>query len=119
VPYPSHDVDHKAVTRSKDYLMNGYRLIALFIPALLSAFVVNSAAQNRHDGGPPFGLTQLQPVDAGANHRAQGQRAYGPKNPYNIFINYELGMHCVGLTSPIAASFPPTTAFRPRLFNPE
>ncbi len=26
----------------------------------------------------------------------KGEIFYNPKNPYNIFSNYELGMHCVG-----------------------
>ena len=110
--------------------MNGYRVIALLIPALLSAFVLGSAAETRHDGGAPFGLTELRPVQRGPDGPAEDQRTYEPKNPFNIFINYELGMHCVGFDVSYCCIIPPYNSIqaqavqsgmngmKPRLLSP-
>jgi mono/diheme cytochrome c family protein len=87
--------------------MNRYRVAALLIPFFLSAFVVHSAAQKQHDAALPFGFAELLPLDAAANGDAEGQRFYEPKNPYAIFINYELGMHCVGFDVSYCCIIPP------------
>lgn len=82
-------------------------------------------AESRYDPHPPFGLGLLAPT------KAQGhETVYNPKNPYNIFINYELGMHCVGFDLSYCCIIPPYNSIeaqavrsgeegaRPRLLSP-
>jgi mono/diheme cytochrome c family protein len=69
----------------------------------------------RHDyvKFPPFRLDGLkkQPVPAG------GAVLYGPKNPYNIFINYELGMHCVGFDVSYCCIIPPYNSIQAQVIR--
>jgi mono/diheme cytochrome c family protein len=70
---------------------------------------------------PPFGMSGLK-AD-GAN--------FAPKNNYNIFINYELGMHCVGFEMSYCCVIPPYNSIQaqviqsgisgklPKLLSPE
>ncbi len=46
---------------------------------------------------PPFSMSKL---------KADGVH-FAPKNDYNIFINYELGMHCVGFEMSYCCVIPP------------
>jgi len=62
------------------------------------AFV--AAKDGSYDPAPPFSLKLLNSAEGGA-------KAYGPRNPYNIFINYELGMHCVGFDLSYCCIIPP------------
>ena len=48
---------------------------------------------------PPFELSALKSTKDGKH--------YQPKNDYNIFINYELGMHCVGFEMSYCCVIPP------------
>ncbi len=61
-----------------------------------------------------------------------GQSVYLPVNPYNIFTNYELGMHCVGFDMSYCCVIPPYNSIqaqavrcasindtRPKLLSPE
>ena len=70
----------------------GRAFCLLLVCAVLLPLVVGAAAaptgRKRNGTDPPFGLGLLSPVKDFPLHR--------PKNPYNIFVNYELGMHCVG-----------------------
>jgi hypothetical protein len=111
--------------------MNGYRVMALLVPALLSAFVVNSAVHKRYDGGPPFGFAGLKSIGITAQDGQTAKPAYEPKNPYAIFINYELGMHCVGFDVSYCCIIPPYNSIqaqivqsgahgaKPRLLSPD
>ena len=83
-----------------------------------------------YDPAPPFTLTASTP--ASATPGAEGEEAvFGPGNPYNIFINYELGMHCVGFDMSYCCIIPPYNSIQaqairsgaagglPRLLTPE
>ena len=47
-------------------------------------------ASSGYDKTPPFGMDNLEKV------KVKGADAYQPKADYSMFVNYELGMHCVG-----------------------
>lgn len=74
----------------------------------------------------PFSLNGLATAMVG------GQPAFLPVNPYNIFINYELGMHCVGFNMTYCCMIPPYNSIqaqgvrsgtaeesKPKLLSPE
>lgn len=67
-------------------------------------YVVAAAAirEQEYDVNPPFELSLLHPYEA-----TSGTYFFDPKNPYNIFINYELGMHCVGYDISYCCIIPP------------
>jgi mono/diheme cytochrome c family protein len=60
------------------------------------------AADYSYDVNPPFSTTGLEKVKL-----AGEVNAFDPRNPYNIFINYELGMHCVGFDVSYCCVIPP------------
>jgi len=64
-----------------------------------AAAVVSMTATSSfaYDSNPPFKLSKLKKV--GSN--------YEPANKYNIFVNYELGMHCVGFSMDYCCVIPP------------
>ncbi|MHB8909901.1 MAG: hypothetical protein ACYDAA_13590 [Syntrophales bacterium] len=111
--------------------MNAYRVLAFLVPALLSAFLADSAARKRYDGGPPFGLAGLKPAVITAQEGKTERPVYEPKNPYAIFVNYELGMHCVGFDVSYCCIIPPYNSVqaqvvrtgshgtKPRLLSPD
>jgi hypothetical protein len=68
----------------------------------LAIVSVSLAAGSRNDTSPPFRMTKLQPVQLGG-----GGPAFNPRNPFDIFINYELGMHCVGFDVSYCCVIPP------------
>ena len=78
-------------------------LLSLPLAALLLAPAASFGAQK---DSPRFKLTALQKVEA---KDSAGKRAmlYDPPNPYAIFINYELGMHCVGFDISYCCVIPP------------
>jgi mono/diheme cytochrome c family protein len=79
--------------------------LSLFVMCVLIVSVaIADAADNSN---PPFKLTQLKKVEIKAGIPAKIVAAYDPKNPYNIFINYELGMHCVGFDISYCCVIPP------------
>ena len=59
-----------------------------------------------NEGNPPFGLTSLSPMGT-QEARPREDALYAPKNPYNILINYELGMHCVSFDISYCCIIPP------------
>ncbi len=85
-----------------------------------------------YDTNPPFGFDQLQStmLKTGGFFGKRVQ-VYSPKNPFNIFINYELGMHCVGFNMTYCCIIPPYNSIQaqavqsgtgdapPRLLSPE
>ncbi|CAI9086272.1 hypothetical protein A7K93_09005 [Candidatus Methylacidiphilum fumarolicum] len=84
-----------------------------------------------YDPNPPFGLEQLKPVEVKDPLTQKIIKGYQPKNPYNIFINYELGMHCVGFDISYCCVIPPYNSIQaqavasglngstPKLLTPE
>ncbi|MFQ5890669.1 MAG: hypothetical protein ACE5JR_11535 [Gemmatimonadota bacterium] len=74
----------------------------------------------------PFRLDGLETAEI------DGEPVFLPPNPYNIFVNYELGMHCVGFDMNYCCVIPPYNSIqaqamrtataddpRPRLLSPE
>ena len=84
------------------------RAVSAFATAALTVAVLSGAASasvKDYDKNPPFNMTLLKPVDMKVNGKAL--KAYNPKNEYNAFINYELGMHCVGFEMSYCCVIPP------------
>lgn len=70
--------------------------------ALLFAASVTFGA---YDKNPPFSLSKLKPVTLEENGKKV--KAYNPATDYRIFVNYELGMHCVGFEMSYCCVIPP------------
>ncbi|MDQ5988197.1 MAG: hypothetical protein CSYNP_03953 [Syntrophus sp. SKADARSKE-3] len=69
----------------------------ILVVMLLAICTAKAVTDDRnYDAHPPFKLTLLEPYKAGPAPTPEETSLYNPRNPYNIFINYELGMHCVG-----------------------
>jgi mono/diheme cytochrome c family protein len=79
---------------------------------------------------PRFKLTSLTKVTA-KDKAGKRVTLFDPKNPYDIFINYELGMHCVGFDITYCCVIPPYNSIQaqavktgeggalPRLLSPD
>ncbi len=70
--------------------------------AAAAVLAVASASAAPRDPAPPFSTARLKPSPAKG-----GTPLYDPKDPYAIFINYELGMHCVGFDISYCCVIPP------------
>ena len=57
----------------------------------------------------PFSLSNLP------KSQESGYIIYGPKNNYNVFINYELGMHCVGFDMSYCCVIPPYNSIQAQI----
>lgn len=65
--------------------------ISMIMYSKLNSF--NNEEKNIYnEKSPPFKLTGL---DAVRIEKLKDEQLYNPVNPFNIFINYELGMHWV------------------------
>ena len=98
-----HDPTRQEVICSGDFMRNAFVSMFSLIGVLL-CFSLGAQAMNveaSYDASPPFGFDLLTPV------RVEGEPAYLPRNQYNIFINYELGMHCVGFDISYCCLIPP------------
>ena len=111
------------------------RLRAISAGLLSTAVLAFSANAQKapYDTNPPFTFNLLEPteVKVGGFFSRKTVRAYQPKNPYNIFVNYELGMHCVGFDISYCCVIPPYNSIQaqavksgrdgklPRLLTPE
>jgi mono/diheme cytochrome c family protein len=76
----------------------------------VSAFLFASGTvrkKNDYDKTPPFRLDTMKAVQVNQPEGLRGERLCDPVNPYNIFINYELGMHCVGFDISYCCVIPP------------
>jgi hypothetical protein len=105
------------------------RTVLLFcVCRALLATACGAAEGAARDGSPPFGLGRLHPV-AGAAGAATA--LYDPPAEHAIFVNYELGMHCVGFDISYCCIIPPYNSIqaqavrtaagggRPRLLTPD
>ncbi len=102
------------------------RALWLAVPIAVAAAAAAPPASAR-EAGPPFSTARLKPV-AGKGAAAP---LYDPKDPYAIFINYELGMHCVGFDMSYCCIIPPYNSIQaqavktgqggsaPRLLSPD
>jgi len=87
--------------------------------------------EQKYNTNPPFELTLLEPYKANPDFAGEDATLYNPRNPYNIFINYELGMHCVGFDVSYCCIIPPYNSIqaqavksglkgeRPRFLTPD
>ncbi len=95
----------------------------------VSAVTMVSASVQEYDKNPPFNLNLLEMTKQEIN--GNEVKAYNPKNQYNTFINYELGMHCVGFEMSYCCVIPPYNSIQaqsirsgmngalPKLLTPE
>ncbi len=105
----------------------------LFCAAILFVLFVTGAVTDEkiYDARPPFKLNLLKRGKPKAGVPEKGTTTYYPKHPYNIFINYELGMHCVGFDISYCCIIPPYNSIqaqavrsgsngeKPRLLSPD
>ncbi|WP_457641276.1 hypothetical protein [Persephonella sp.] len=82
---------------------------------LLTCVVFSAEGKTSYDTNPPFSLDLLNPVKVTVKDRVIN--AFNPKNPYNIFINYELGMHCVGFDMSYCCVIPPYNSIQAQAFK--
>jgi mono/diheme cytochrome c family protein len=83
--------------------------VLLLCGALILSMVLLTSVrtEERYDTSPPFNLEGLTKTHMKVEKTGKEGTFYGPKNPYNIFINYELGMHCVGFDVSYCCVIPP------------
>jgi len=78
------------------------------LAVIFFSFTPSLFAEGRYDTQPPFGLDFLEPITLkSGGFFGKKVTAYNPRNPYNLFINYELGMHCVGFNMTYCCIIPP------------
>jgi len=77
----------------------------LLMSLLVSATFI-SAAASAYNANPPFKLNKLKAYVT-VDSNGKKIKGYEPKNNYNIFVNYELGMHCVGFEMSYCCVIPP------------
>jgi len=104
------------------------KVCVLFLASALLSLVAFDTGGTGNTGAPdkdpPFGLSRL-----GSSGGIPG--FFNPRSPYNIMINYELGMHCVGFDISYCCIIPPYNSIeaqaiesglngmRPRLLTPQ
>src|SRR5512135_407930 len=74
--------------------------------AFLAVSTASITAVPDYDTNPRFTLSGLKEVGPSGGPGGV-EKLFEPKNPYNIFINYELGMHCVGFDMSYCCIIPP------------
>lgn len=80
------------------------RLLVLLAAIVALSFSATTALA--YDKNPPFKLDKLKKY-VGYDENNKMITGYEPKNNYNVFINYELGMHCVGFEMSYCCVIPP------------
>ncbi len=76
------------------------------LAASVTFMTLSASSAFAYDKNPPFKLNKLkQYTEIDANGKMT--KGYEPKNKYNVFINYELGMHCVGFEMSYCCVIPP------------
>ena len=101
------------------------------VSLLVMIFIGGGFAGEKAAGGdPPFTLKRLEPIPVKAEGAGTETTLFNPRNPFSIFINYELGMHCVGFDISYCCIIPPYNSIqaqavqaglhgdRPRLLSP-
>lgn len=86
-------------------------LLAVIITIVVISLACASAgvfagARTSYDPTPPFKLNPARAVPA-AEKAGTAATLYDPRDPYALFINYELGMHCVGFDVSYCCIIPP------------
>ena len=82
--------------------------VVFFLVAILTGAgaAVFGGPQPGYDSNPPFKQHFTKAVTV-KDSSGKTVTLYDPKNPYTIFINYELGMHCVGFDISYCCVIPP------------
>jgi mono/diheme cytochrome c family protein len=88
-----------------------YFLLSLSLAMTLATFQTEADSPS-YDSHPPFSHDLLERVKSDKT-----ETLYDPKNPYNIFINYELGMHCVGFDVSYCCVIPPYNSVQAQAFK--
>ena len=73
----------------------------LFTTLSASVALLLSTSAMAYDKNPPFKLNKLK------KYKGKNGVGYEPVNDFNIFVNYELGMHCVGFDMNYCCVIPP------------
>ncbi len=99
-------------------MKKGTILGSLLTAALLMTVSAGGATgDSAYDTNPPFKPDFLKVVKVKAGLSGKMISAFDPKNPYNIFINYELGMHCVGFDVSYCCVIPPYNSIQAQVFK--
>ena len=88
----------------------GIMILCFSLLSLISIGLYSDLATSEeqvYDAAPPFELGGLDSYKDQAAARSGKTIFFNPKNPFNIFINYELGMHCVGFDVSYCCIIPP------------
>jgi len=85
------------------------KIVKSTVAVSLLATTAFSAAS--YDKTPPFGLDKLEAV------KVKGETAYQPKADYSMFVNYELGMHCVGFDMSYCCVIPPYNSIQSQVIK--
>jgi len=91
----------------------------LLLPAFLLTMAVSTgsdALDILYDPNPPFSL-ELLGTSAGQDSSGEKTTFFNPRDPYSIFINYELGMHCVGFDISYCCVIPPYNSIQAQAFK--
>ena len=72
----------------------------------VAAAAVFAGSRPPYDPGPPFKTDLLKSLSI-KDDSGRTMTLYDPRDPYAIFINYELGMHCVGFDISYCCVIPP------------
>lgn len=75
------------------------------IRTMIAGVLLMGMSAHAYDPNPPFSLDKLQPTTVKQNGKTLP--AYNPYRKYNVFINYELGMHCAGFDESYCCIIPP------------
>ncbi|MDD5712155.1 MAG: hypothetical protein PHY31_05265, partial [Smithellaceae bacterium] len=87
--------------------MTGSCLVLVSLLSVIAYAVTAMTSEDKPRETPPFDSRLLAPEETSGNNAGQEAVFYDPKNPFNIFINYELGMHCVGFDISYCCIIPP------------
>ena len=111
-------------------LCKAFNGISLVVVLVMSGSVVVAGPLSSYDSGPPFKQSLANPVKV-KDRAGKSETLYDPKDFYAIFINYELGMHCVGFDISYCCVIPPYNSIQaqavrtgeqgrlPRLLSPD
>ncbi|MDA3946677.1 MAG: hypothetical protein PF439_08365 [Helicobacteraceae bacterium] len=75
------------------------------LAGVLALSTASLATASTYDKNPPFKLTNLKSDTVKID--GKNVKSYNPVNDVNLFINYELGMHCVGFEMSYCCVIPP------------
>ena len=89
-----------------------------FLPVFLLTIAAAKGSDTkdmRYETNPPFSLKLLKKT----SQDTSGKKTilFNPRHPYSIFINYELGMHCVGFDISYCCVIPPYNSIQAQAFR--